>query len=149
MQCLSQEIALMLFKEQRHFFHPSKHLHELQGETGRAYIFLIAERLSSPGQNLSVFADSCQSLFFMLSNRVEIEGWRVNCGYVSMCLGNKSVNCSTCTMLVVKKGLWNFISFFLFPLVFCTVDCPSHLNLLIPLIQQEFFLMVLCCLKIN
>lgn len=75
MQRLSQEIPLILFKEQRHFLRPSKHLHELQGERGRACRFLIAERLSSPGQSLSVFADSCQSLFFMLSNRAEIEGW--------------------------------------------------------------------------
>lgn len=49
MQHLSQEIALLLFKEQRHFLHHSKHLHELQGERGRACRFLIAERLSGPG----------------------------------------------------------------------------------------------------
>jgi len=40
------EKLLILFKEQRYFSCPSKHLHE-QGETGRACRFQIAERLSS------------------------------------------------------------------------------------------------------
>lgn len=62
---------------------------------------------------------------FVLYVTQQSRDWRVrvNCGYVNMCPGNKFVNCSTCTILVLKRGFWNFF-FFLFPFGFGTVDCP-------------------------
>lgn len=87
---------------------------------------------------------------FVLYVTQQSRDWRVrvNCGYVNMCPGNKFVNCSICTILVLKRGFWNF--FFCFPLVLAQLTLLIlHLNLLIPLIQQGFFLTVLLMLLEN
>lgn len=147
-QPLSQEIALILFKEQWHFFSAFKVSSWTARWDRQGLQISDCRKAEQPWiESVSICWQLSKFALYVIQ---QSRDWSlgVNCGYVSMYLGNKSVNCSTCTMLVVKKGFWNFI-FFFFPLFFCTVDWPLHLNLLIPLIKQEFFLMVLFMLLKN